>query len=136
MIASETRSFHIGRWIALLLTAIIAFWYYGSPQVSIFYSKDGTKDVSYILNTQHRILKGELKRGQITGDAGHIFPTNEFFMEFYWWRDNERRHCVSITPKWPDTHVYLDADGNIDTSDGGGTDVGRLKECELDSAKP
>ncbi|MGV8920089.1 MAG: hypothetical protein ACOH2R_20170 [Pseudomonas sp.] len=136
MFVSNQVSFFIGRWIALLTMAAIAFLLYAPPRVSIFYSKEGAKDISYILNIQDRIVKGGLTRGQSIGDVGHIFPNNEFFMEFYWWRDNERRHCVSIMPKRPQTSIYLNADGNIDKSKGSGTDVALIKNCEWDTAEP
>lgn len=136
MPASEKKSLHIGRWIAALLIALIAFWYYAPPRVYIYYSKDGAKDISYILNTQHQNLKGNLLPGETTGDVGHIFPDDEFFMELYWWRDKERGHCVNVTPKWPNTHIYLDANGDIDSSEGSGTDSGRLKQCITDTSRP
>lgn len=37
--------------------------------------------------------------------------------------------CVSITPKWPSTHIYLDENGNVDNRKGSGTDTDRLKRC-------
>ncbi len=136
MSASNKTRLPTGGFFALLSAAAIAFWYYAPPKVHVSYSKDGTKNINYILNTQDKIVKGELIRGKSTGDVGHIFPNDEFFMELYWWREKERRHCVSIMPKWPDTHIYLDADGNVDTSERSGTDVDRLKRCEWDTAKP
>lgn len=47
-----------------------------------------------------------------------------------------RNHCVNVTPKWPTTHIYLDANGDIDTREGSGTDTDRLKQCTTDTAKP
>lgn len=136
MSASEKRPLHIGRWIALLSLAAVAVWYYAPPKVYIFYSKDGAKNISYVLNTQHTIVRGDLNPSGTTGDVGHIFPDDEFFMEFYWWRDNERRHCISITPKWPTTEIHLDRNGDIDISESGDTDTDRLKQCSMDTAKP
>jgi len=57
-------------------------------------------------------------------------------MEFSWAAENERWHCISITPKWPNTHVFLDADGNIDIEKGSVIDGVRLKECQWDLVKP
>ncbi|MCY1400628.1 hypothetical protein D9M71_157230 [compost metagenome] len=57
-------------------------------------------------------------------------------MEIYWWNDVGFRHCVNITPKWPNTHIYLDANGNIDHSEPSGTDSDRLKKCITDTAPP
>ena len=45
-------------------------------------------------------------------------------------------HCVNITPKWPNTDIYLDANGDIDLSEGSGTDSDRLKQCVTDTATP
>lgn len=119
-----------------MLVVAAALWYYAPPKVYIFYSKDGTKDISYVLNTQNRIVRGDLRPNETTGDVGHIFPNEEFFMRFDWWSAGERRHCISITPKWPTTEIYLDRNGDIDRSKGSGTDTDRLKQCLTDTAKP
>jgi len=57
-------------------------------------------------------------------------------MEFSWAVENERWHCISITPKWPNTDIFLDADGNIDIQKGSVLDGVRLKECQWDLVKP
>ncbi|MNG08109.1 hypothetical protein D3C84_914450 [compost metagenome] len=136
MFANKKRPLHIGRWTALLLVVAIAIWYYSPPKVYIFYSKDGTKNISYALNTQHTIVRGDLLPSGTTGDVGHIFPNNKFFMELHWWREGERRHCVNITPRWPTTEIHLDRNGNIDTSKHSGTDADRLKQCITDNSLP
>ena len=70
-------------------------------------------------------------------DNGVLFPDDEFFMEFSWWSKNSsRNHCISITPEWPNTDIFIDADGNIDMRKESGTDADRLKECQWDLAKP
>lgn len=120
----------------LLLVALVTLWYYAPPRVVIYYSKDGREELSYILNIQHRNDKGTLAPGETTGNTGHIFPDEKFFMEFYWWSDKGRNHCVNITPKWPTTAIHLDLNGNIDSSKGSGTDVDRLKQCITDTASP
>lgn len=54
-------------------------------------------------------------------------------MVFDWrTRKGNGRHCVNINPKWPNTDIYLNADGSIDLSEGGGTDVDRLSKCPWD----
>nr|WP_124323050.1 hypothetical protein [Pseudomonas chlororaphis] len=120
----------------LLVLSPIAFWYVATPRVAVYFPKDGYGELTYIWNTKDRIDKGKLKPGDATADTGFIFPDDEFFMEFYWHPHAGRRHCISITPKWPRTSIYLDASGSIDMSDRGGTDVDRLKECVWDHAKP
>lgn len=128
------------RYVNILIGAIlvisITFSYYAPPRVEIYYSKDGHEDLKYILNTQHHNDKGTLAPGETTGNTGHIFPDEEFFMEFYWWNDNGRNHCVNITPKWPITKIHLDLNGNIDSSKESGTDVDRLNHCIKDPARP
>ncbi len=136
MSASKKRPLHIGRWGALLLVAAVVVWYYAPPKVYVSYSKDGTEEMSYVLNTQHTIVRGDLRPGETTGDVGHIFPNEEFFMRLDWWSDNGRSHCINITPKWPTTEIHIDRNGDIDNSEGSGTDSDRLRQCVAGSAKP
>jgi hypothetical protein len=73
--------------------------------------------------------KEELLLGEATGGVGHIFPAEDFYMEFYWSRNDKRRRCVSVVPKWPFTDVYITAVGDIDMRVDGGTQTERLKKC-------
>lgn len=57
-------------------------------------------------------------------------------MQLDWWGDKGRHHCVKITPKWPSTNIYLDLNGDIDTSKEVGTDVDRLDRCMGDWSNP
>ena len=98
MSASEKRPRHIGRWVGLVLIGAVACWYVAIPRVVVFYSKDGTKPISYVLNTQHTIVRGELLPGETTGDVGHIFPEDEFFTHLDWWNARGQNRCISITP--------------------------------------
>jgi hypothetical protein len=136
MLANKKKPPHIGLWITLLLVMAITIWYCAPPKAYIIYSKNGTKNISYVLNTQHTIVRGDLLPGGTTGDVGHIFPDDKFFMEFHWWREGERRHCVNITPRWPTTEIHLDRNGNIDISKDSGTDADRLKQCITDTSTP
>jgi len=136
MSANEKRPRHIGRWIALFFIGLVALWYIAMPRVVVYYSKDGTENISYVLNTQHTIVRGALLPGKTTGDVGHIFPDDKFFMRFDWWNDKGLNHCVNITPRWPTTEIHLDRNGDIDSSEGSGTDMDRLKQCTTDTAKP
>ncbi|WDG76985.1 hypothetical protein PUP68_23400 [Pseudomonas chlororaphis] len=131
---SKTR--YVRRVLLLLLLAPVAFWYVATPTVSVYYSQDGKEELRYVWNTQHRIYRGGIHPGESTGDNGFIFPDDEFFMMFYWRSKTGRDHCVGITPKWPNTKIYLDLNGNIDTSEGSGTDTERLGQCKHDRAKP
>lgn len=105
--------------------------------MNVHYTKDGRDEFSYFWNVQDRIYRGRMSPGGGTIDHGFIFPDENFFVEFSWRnRNGGRSHCISITPKWRNTHIYLDADGNIDMREESGTDVERLKECQWDLAKP
>lgn len=136
-IASKPRTRHMRwLWIPLLPLLAIVFWGAAVPTVTVHYSNEGREEFRYIWNVQHRIYKGRMLPGGGTFDYGPLFPDDKFFMEIYWWNDNVSRQCVNITPKWPDTNIYLDANGNIDHSEGSGTDSDRLKQCITDTAKP
>ncbi|MBP5078109.1 hypothetical protein HUS84_29925 [Pseudomonas chlororaphis] len=100
------------------------------PSATVHYPKDGNEELKYIWNVQHRIYKGILPPGGAITDYGHLIPGEDFFIEADWWGKNVRHHCVSIKPKWPSTHIYLDANGNIDYSPNNGIDKDRLKPCQ------
>lgn len=130
MSASEKRPRQVGRWIGLFLIGAIACWYAAIPRVVVFYSKDGTKKINYILNTQHTIVRGGLLPGETAGDVGHILPSDEFFMRLDWWNAKGLNRCVMIMPQWPTTEIHIDRNGEVDTSEGSGTDRNRLKACK------
>ncbi|ETD37631.1 hypothetical protein HKW95_11010 [Pseudomonas chlororaphis subsp. aurantiaca] len=106
------------------------------PTVTVHYAENGKEELKYIWNVQHRIYKGRMQPGGGTSDNGFIFPDEDFFMQLDWWSEKGRHHCVSITPKWPNTDIYLDLNGNIDTEKGVGTDEDRLDQCKGGWAKP
>ncbi len=115
--------------VPLLPLVIYLGWISILPTATVHYSKNGKEDLKYIWNVQHRIYKGDMPPGGAFSDHGFLFPDENFFMMVDWWGKNVRHHCVSITPKWPITHIYLDANGDIDSSEGSGTDIDRLKPC-------
>ncbi|MCY1179770.1 hypothetical protein D9M73_201850 [compost metagenome] len=131
-------------WIPLLplllpLLALLPFVLWNIlvlPTATVHYSKDAVQELRYIWNVQDRIYKGRMPPGSAVIDHGFLSPDDEFFMEFSWGSESGRWHCISITPKWPNTHIYLGADGNIDMRKGSGTEVDYLKECQWDLAKP
>jgi hypothetical protein len=114
----------------------ISYWDIALPTVTIHYSENGREELRYIWNVQHRIYKGGMQPGGGTADNGFLFPDDDFFMEISWWSKNVRAHCVNITPKWSNTNIYLDANGDIDLSEGSGTDSDRLRQCVTDTATP
>jgi hypothetical protein len=120
----------------LVLLSVILWNIFVLPTATVHYSEDALQEVRYIWNVQDRIYKGRMPPGGVVIDHGFLFPDTEFFMEFSWGGENQRWHCISITPKWPNTHIFLDADGNIDMRKGSGTDLDGLKECQWDLAKP
>jgi hypothetical protein len=113
----------------LILVAVFFSWWVALPRVHLYYSKGGSEDLSFVWDTQHRVYRGQIRPGGITGDTGHIFPQDDFFMVLFWSRPGRPRQCVSILPKWPFTSIYIDAEGDIDMSTDGGTDISRLKAC-------
>jgi hypothetical protein len=112
------------------------FWRSGLPTARVHYHKNGQEGVRYAWNVNDQTDRGWFEPGTSVTDKGLLFPDSEFFMEFSWHTETGRWHCVSITPKWPNTDIYLDANGDIDMSEKGGTDVDRLKACQWDTAKP
>jgi len=114
----------------------ITHWDIALPTVNIHYSKDAKGELRYIWNVQGRVFKGRMQPGGGTRDYGFMFPNERFFMEISWWNDGTLRRCVNVTPKWPNTHIYLDANGDIDHSESSGTDSDRLKQCITDTATP
>lgn len=123
--------------LPLLVLLLIVLWQIiVLPTAIVHYSKNGVDELRFIWNVQHRIYKGGLPPGGSTRDHGFLFPDEKFFMEVSWWNDKDLRHCVNITPTWSNTHIYLDANGDIDRSEGSGTDSHRLKQCITDTASP
>ncbi|WP_257605151.1 hypothetical protein [Pseudomonas sp. UMAB-40] len=112
--SANKPKWHYWRWVVALPLAPIVFWYVATPQVSFHFSDKGQGRLGYILNVQHDISKGEIYPGEATGGAGHIFPNNQFFMEFNW-NNGGISHCIRVKPKWPNTDVYIGADGAIDS---------------------
>lgn len=123
-------------WILFLPLLIFIVWRSALPTVIAHYPEDGREELRYVWNVQDRIYRGKLSPGSRTGNTGFLSPADEFFMEFSWHSEKSRWHCISVTPKWPTTHIYLDADGNIDMRKDSGTDADRLKPCEWDLARP
>lgn len=123
--------------LPLLVLQLMALWnVYVLPSATVNYSKDAVKGLRYTWNVQDRIYRGRMSPGGSVSDHGYLYPDAEFFMEFSWAVESGRWHCISITPKWPNMHIFLDADGNFDMSKVSGVDVGRLKECQWDMVKP
>lgn len=126
------------RWLWILLLPLLMFviWRSALPTVIVHYAKDGQEELRYIWNVHDRIYKGGMLPGGGAMDSSVLFPREEFFMEFSWHGKKSRWHCISITPKWPNTDIYLDADGNIDRRKESGTHIDRLKPCQWDLARP
>lgn len=135
--ASKLRSACL--WLIAILLPLLAV-FLGRlavlPSVSVHYSTDGKEALKYIWNVQHRIYKGEMPPGGVFSDTGVLFPDEHFFMEVDWWGENVRHHCVRIRPKWPRTDIYLDAHGDIDTSESGDADLERLQACRGGTFEP
>lgn len=111
-------------------------WHSALPTVTVHYPKEGREELRYVWNVKDRIYRGRMPPGSSVSDNGFLFPNSEFFMEFSWQSQLDRWHCISVTPTRPETHIYLDANGDIETREDSGTDTDRLKQCEWDLAKP
>lgn len=116
------------RVLLLTLTATYSFWYMATPRVSVYYSGEGAGPLSFVWDTYNGVYKGKITPGSATGDTGDIFPNERFFMDFHW-TASRKNNCIRINPKWPETNIYIGADGKIDMSEGSGTDVDRLHKC-------
>ncbi|WP_243244453.1 hypothetical protein [Pseudomonas maioricensis] len=130
---SADKPWYRSFWLMTLITllGLFTFWYVALPRVHVYYSEQGSSQLDFVWNTQNRIYRGEIRPGGVTADAGHIFPDEEFLMVLDW-TASKRNHCIMINPQWPTTSIYIGADGNIDMSEGSGTDVERLSKCPWD----
>ncbi|MGN2413762.1 hypothetical protein [Pseudomonas syringae] len=119
----------ISRWPKLTATfLILALWQFITPDVTVYYSDKANEELRYTWITFHRISRGGIEPGGLTGDSGHIFQNKDFFMYFFW--DNSKiSGCVKIDPKWPTTTIYIDANGRIDLNAKGATSVKRFSPC-------
>lgn len=125
------KKLYLGRWVTGFVCVLIAGWYLALPRVVIYYSNDGSKGLHYVFNTQHSIFRRDLMPGETTGDAGHIFPDEDFFMMFDWWAYNTPPRCINITPKrWGTLDIYLDGSGRVDTAKTAPDVIARLQRCE------
>ncbi|WP_238543896.1 MULTISPECIES: hypothetical protein [unclassified Pseudomonas] len=135
--ANKTRTRYI-RWLWILIFPLLAivFWRTALPTATVHYSPEGREELRYVWNVKDRIYRGRFAPGASVSDKGFLSPDSDFFMEFSWRSEKGRWHCISITPTWPNTHIFLNAEGEVDRHEGSGTDADRLKQCEWDSAKP
>jgi hypothetical protein len=118
------------------LFAIVIWQIAVLPTVTVHYPVEGEEKLRFVWNVQDRIYKGRMPPGSAVSDDGFLMPDEDFFMVFSWHSEKGRWHCISITPEWPRTHIYLDVYGNIDMRKESGTDIDRLKRCEWDKADP
>ncbi|WP_244142247.1 hypothetical protein [Pseudomonas gozinkensis] len=126
--ASKRRPLYIVMRLLILVVLTYLVWYVAVPRVEIDFSKEGTGDLRFVLNTQNEIFRGNLAPGESTGGPGHLFADDDFFMEFDW-RNAGQNHCIRITPKWPTTKIHIGSNGEVDRSAGSGTDVDQLEPC-------
>jgi hypothetical protein len=116
------------RSIALSFIFFAVVWWCALPRVRIYFPSSARGTLSYTLNVQHTIVRGEIKPGQITGGSGHVFPSDKFFMQFEWTTAGVNR-CLNIAPQWPYTYIYLNAAGAIDKTPESGTHLDRIERC-------
>jgi hypothetical protein len=114
----------------LLASGWYLYWHCIVPKVTVHYSDRAKDSLRVVWNTQNSIYKTQVLPGEITGDLGHLFPDDSFFIELDFWTDRGARGCVSITPKWLTTNIYIGPDGKIDMTSTGGTDTDRIRPCK------
>jgi hypothetical protein len=117
-----------GRKLLAISFLMYFLWYVSVPRVKVYFSEEGVEQLSFVLNTQHDIFRGEISPGHSTGGPGHIFKDDNFFMQFDW-AVSERSHCIRMIPEWPVTSIYIGADGSLDSSRTNAVNSGRLTEC-------
>ncbi|MCR8720349.1 hypothetical protein NVV30_16830 [Pseudomonas syringae] len=123
----------IARWPKLTATfLILALWDFATPYVSVYYSDKADGELSYTWINDNRIKRGGIGPGGATGDSGHLFQKKDFFMYFQWWDNAGIRGCVNIDPQWPETTIFIDANGRMDLNAKGATDVKRFSSCPDD----
>ena len=125
---NKPRSLYLKRRIITLLLLVYLAWYVTVPRVVIYFSEEGTGELKFILTTEHDIFRWKIYPGESTGGPGHLFPDENFFMQFDWSNQGKSR-CIRIDPEWPTTNIFIAADGTIDTGQGSGTDIDRLAPC-------
>jgi hypothetical protein len=116
---------------AIFITLLILFvgWYSAMPVATLHFPESGFGEVHYQWNTRHRIYRGVLFPSGKATEPGELFPKEDFFMVVDWWANGGSRQCVKVIPKWYGTDIYLDANGNLDQSAEGGTDLDRVTNC-------
>ncbi len=98
--------------LPLLALQLIVFWQIiVLPTATVHYSKDAVQELRYTWNVQDRLYRGRMSPGGAVSDDGFLSPDAKFFMEFSW-------------------------AANIDSSEGSGTDMDRLKPCPGESFDP
>ena len=98
------------------------------PGVRVYYSEDATAAIGYLWVDGGSSYDSSIGPGGYTTETVDIVRDADHRVEFFWWRLGKgREHCVSVTPKWPHTTIYLDANADIDYSKG--TDADRLQRC-------
>ena len=120
------------KWGAIFSVVIfvpIVIWYVMTPRATLHFPKSGSAEIRYQWNTHDRIYRSTLFPGELAVEPGELFPREGFFMVVDWWVNRGSRQCVKVIPTWYGTDIYLDANGNIDLSPEGGTDLSRVMNC-------
>lgn len=117
------------KWVVIVLVFVLSlFWYFSTPRINFYRSSQSEGVLHVLVVTPSEKYSADLLPGEALGGLGEAFPTEDFFVRFYWLASGGRR-CISVRPKWPLTRIYIDANGEVDKDLGSGTDVGRLSSC-------
>ncbi|OEO25656.1 hypothetical protein AX279_12310 [Pseudomonas sp. J237] len=127
------RKWRVRWWMWLIAVFICAR--YGilvMPRVSVFYSDEATVMIDYHWADNQSTYDGILPPGSYAIEAVDLVREAGYRVEFYWKPKGGRYHCISITPNWPRTVIYLDENADIDYSKG--TDGELISKCPNDWA--
>lgn len=117
-------------WRRLFTLPILAYliWYVTVPTFEIEFSKDASDRLRFVMVNGSDIYNSGILPGESIGGAGRLFSNKDFEIEFSW-RYADRDTCYRIVPTWPVTKVYLDRNGEIDSTQEGNADITRLRPC-------
>lgn len=128
MTKKDKKPFYFWRRFFTLPILIYLIWYVTVPTLEIELSKDASEKLRFLIVDGSDIYSSEILPGEITGGTGRLFSGNDFEIEFSW-RSASSDNCFRAVPTWPATKVYLDKNGEIDSTPERSVDMSRLRSC-------
>lgn len=118
-------------WLAAAAASLRYGWYL-LPHASVYYPDSAVGEIEIIWDTNGRLSENGIYPGGSTTEFFGVGRDEGYYVEFYWKPKGGRYHCISITPNWPRTVIYLDQNADIDYSKG--TDAELISKCPNDWA--